>query len=353
MTSIVQKSAVGMLAAMTGLAVALSLAAGCKPAPQPAAEPQDVDLTRTAGVFSEPANPSSIVVVVDGKNITRGEVDAEVAKMTGRMGNRVPPERLAQLREQISQQATENLVIRTLLLDAVTKENISVSDQEIDTALAELTNSLPAGMTLQTIMEQTGLSTEEFRKNLSLDLSVNKLITNHTGEVTEPTAEEVSAFYEENKARFDMPESVSARHILVEVKADDTEADKAAKKAKAEEIRKELVGGADFAALAAEKSDCPSKAQGGNLGTFARGQMVPAFEEAAFSLQTNEISQVVETQFGYHIIEVLKHDQPKTMGLDDVKERIGRILKSQKRQQAVQNFIETLKAKASITYPES
>jgi len=104
-----------------------------------------------------------------------------------------------------------------------------------------------------------------------------------------------------------VPESVEARHILIAVKPDDDKAAKALKMKKAEKIRDQLVEkkGENFEVIAAEVSDCPSKSKGGMLGVFGRGQTVPAFEEAAFSQKVGEIGPVVETSFGYHVIEVL------------------------------------------------
>ena len=111
-----------------------------------------------------------------------------------------------------------------------------------------------------------------------------------------------------------MPEQVRASHILISTKPIDPNADpnqaKAQAKDKAEELLKKVKDGADFAALAKENSDCPSNAQGGDLGLFPRGQMVKPFEDAAFALKVGEISDLVETQFGYHIIKVTEHQDP-------------------------------------------
>jgi peptidyl-prolyl cis-trans isomerase C len=147
-----------------------------------------------------------------------------------------------------------------------------------------------------------------------------------------------------------MPESVHVRHILVAKAAGDDDKIKANKKEKAESLRKELLAGADFAELAKKNSDCPSKNSGGDLGTFSRGDMVKPFENAAFAQEKNAIGPVVETDFGYHIIQVLDRIAPKTMSLDDAgKAKISAYLQQQKQQEAFENLVKRLRAKANVT----
>ena len=118
------------------------------------------------------------------------------------------------------------------------------------------------------------------------------------------------------------------------------------KKTKAEELRKQLVAGADFAELAKKNSDCPSKESGGDLGTFTRGQMVKPFEDAAFSQEKNAIGPVVETDFGFHIIQVLEHLSPQIAKLDgEIKKQIQAFLERQKQQGAFDALVEETKSR--------
>jgi peptidyl-prolyl cis-trans isomerase C len=114
-------------------------------------------------------------------------------------------------------------------------------------------------------------------------------------------------------------------------------------------LRKQLQDGGDFADLAAKNSDCPSKTSGGDLGSFPRGQMVKPFEDAAFSQKVNAIGPVVETDFGYHIIQVLAHNEAKVITLDKkIRDEIGNFLQQQKRQDAFKEMLNKLRAKATI-----
>jgi len=142
---------------------------------------------------------------------------------------------------------------------------------------------------------------------------------------------------------------VHARHILVSKNPGDDDKTKTGKKAKAEMLRKQLLQGVDFADLAAKNSDCPSKSSGGDLGTFSRGQMVKPFEDAAFNQKVKVIGPVVETDFGYHIIQVMEHNDAKIIGFDNkIKGEIASFLQQQKRQDIFAEILKKLRAKATI-----
>jgi peptidyl-prolyl cis-trans isomerase C len=151
---------------------------------------------------------------------------------------------------------------------------------------------------------------------------------------------------------FEVPETVHARHVLIKSDEKDDQKTKDAKKAKAEDLQKKLTAGADFATIAKESSDCPSKAEGGELEPFQKGQTVKPFEDAALSQQINAIGPVVETQFGYHIIQVLERSQPKTKSLPEVRNAIANDLQQKKLQEAAAKYVAELESKAHIVYAE-
>lgn len=322
-------------------------------APAPAAE---VDLSQASEIFnampaaSKPViDPETVVATVNGEEIKQAEVNAEVAKAAARMRGRVPPERMAQMQERLAEQALDAMITRRLLLKAIADEKVDVSDEDYADAMEKITASLPPGTTIEDIYTRSNVTAEEFKKDLSIDLRINKLLETHTESIPEPGEEILKSYYEDNKAQFEQPESVQASHILLAFDAADTDATKAEKKAKIEELRKKIVDGEDFAKCATDNSDCPSKARGGDLGTFQRGQMVPEFEKAAFSQKPGEVGEVVETQFGYHIIKVSEHLEPKTIPFDEVKEKLGKYLRTQDRRKAAEDYIEELKSKSEVT----
>ena len=179
-----------------------------------------------------------------------------------------------------------------------------------------------------------GLSMEDLRSAYKKQLMIATFLNETVLKDITVSDEEAEEYYNENIEMFAGAEGeIRARHILVETEEE------------AEELLKELEEGADFAELAKEKSTCPSSEQGGDLGSFGKGQMVPKFEEAAFSLEVDEISGVVQTDFGYHII---KRESQET-SFEDVKEDIRIKLLSEKQQEAVMDYVKELKENTPIS----
>jgi peptidyl-prolyl cis-trans isomerase C len=325
-------------------------------APAPVGGVNPADVGRDMPVVAQPVpaqrDPAQVVAEVDGVKLTEGEIALQIERWKASMGSRIPPEQLPQVIEQARRQIMEQFVVKTLLTQAANKASITVDEKDIDEALTEIKGRLPEGLTFEEILKRENISLVDLRSNLVAEIRIKKLVESRTGKQVEPTEEEIKAFYESKKESFQQPESVHARHILIKNELNDDEAARAANKAKAEGIREKLVKGSDFAELARTESECPSSERGGDLGTFPRGQMVPAFEEAAFSQTTNAIGPVVETVFGCHIIQVLDRTSPSSQGLDQVREKIVTFLKRQKDQEGFWKYIEELKAKAKITLPE-
>ena len=312
--------------------------------------------TESAELFTEPLqeakDPSEVLATVNETTITRGELDKEIDTMLTRMQGRVPPERIGQMRAQLEEKMLGNLVNRRVLLDKVAADKIEVSEDEFNTAIEDLKKNLPPDITMEQMLERSGTTEAEFRENFGIELKIRKLIEGQNGEKLEATEEEAKAFYDENPDQFNKPESATASHILISVEEGASDEDKAAKRAELESIRTKIVEGADFAEMAKEHSSCPSKAQGGDLGEFGRGRMVPEFEQAAFSQEINAVGDIVETQFGYHIIKVTKRDQGGATPFEEVKEQLTRYLTAQKQQKAAREYIDELVKNAKITYPD-
>jgi peptidyl-prolyl cis-trans isomerase C len=154
------------------------------------------------------------------------------------------------------------------------------------------------------------------------------------------TDEEIENFYNSNIEQMGTPIEVHARHILITPESTSL-ADHQAAKAEADSILAEIRDGADFVVLAKTRSQGPSAPRGGDLGYFGPGQMVPPFERAAFALQPGEISEVVQTQFGYHVIRVEDRRGGETVALEEATDQIRSYLG----QQALQNAVEVLVTK--------
>ncbi|HEY3884785.1 MAG TPA: peptidylprolyl isomerase, partial [Vicinamibacterales bacterium] len=219
---------------------------------------------------------------------------------------------------------------------------------EINAKMQELRGQFPNEDAFQKALKDRGMTEASLRHDASVDLSVNKLMDTEVATMGAPTDPEIKDFYDKNPDKFKQDEQVRASHILIRV---DPNADAATKKkahAAIESLLKQARAGADFAKLAREHSQDGSAQQGGDLNYFSRGQMVPQFDQVAFSLKPGQISDVVTTQFGYHIIKVTDHKPARTVPLEEAKPQITQFLTEQKKQQHADTFIEGLKKKSKI-----
>jgi len=292
----------------------------------------------------KPAFPSvGPVAKVNGKTVKAEDV-LEIFKI---MSKGVPPQVLKMHSENLKKRILTKTIESMILLEEADKRKISVNEDEINSEFEDLKKDEKFAATLK----QSGRSPEEFRKEIKKSLVFQKLFANELSVDLKVKDDEVAKFYSENKKRFEVPKRAKASHILIKV---DEKADpkaKAASKKKIEGILATLNKGEDFAKLAKENSQCPSSARGGQLGEFLPGQMVPAFEKAAFELEPGKVSGVVKTRFGFHIIKLHEKHEAGQLGLNEVKLRIKKQLVSKKLDpQKVQTFVSGLKQKAKVEF---
>ncbi|MCF7818769.1 MAG: peptidylprolyl isomerase, partial [Kiritimatiellales bacterium] len=227
--------------------------------------------------------------------------------------------------------------------------NVEVTTNDLAKAMDEIRASVPEGQDLDSALAQAGTTLEKLTENVKEQLATRKFLEAKTEGVAPATEEEAKEFYDSNPDRFKKPENVSASHILIKFDENDTDETKAAKKAQLAKIRTDIIAGTNtFEEAAQEFSGCPSSAQGGALGTFGKGQMVPEFEVAAFSQEKGEVGDIVETQFGYHIIKVTDHQEESVVSFDEAKDSIIAYLTGQKKQKVVSDYIKSLRDSATI-----
>ncbi len=298
-----------------------------------------------------PVPPETVIVTVNGQEITQGEIDKEIARMV--FGGRpVPPAQMAMVRSRFGPQAEKMMIERKLLEDAIEKETLEVSAEELAARWKEIETRLPEGVTRAQVLERNGLTQEAADVEITRAIKMEKLLNKHAP--TEPISDEkAKEHYDSNLARFKTPAKVRARHILLKVDKGATDEEKASVKKKMEEIKAELAkeGGKDFAALALEHSGCPSKAKGGDLGFFGKGQMVPEFDKLAFTLEKDVVSEPFLTDFGWHIMEVQEKTEARTKPFEEVKEQVKKQLGQGDLQKAQTAYLDTLRASAKIERP--
>lgn len=314
-------------------------AAAAPAAPEPATGP-------VAPGFSP---PPGIVAEVDGAQLTEAKLEQDYRRMRAMVKQNLPEDKFKEEEPKIKARLVKDFIVVTMLNNETKKRNIKASDKEIDTEINKLKASLKPGVTIEDQLKKNNVTSKQLRQDTAFGIRVSKLVKQYGGAGLKPKDKDIKAFYNQNKEKFNLPERVHARHILIAVAKTDDDKAKAEKKARADDVRAKLVGGADFAQLANLYSDCPSKKFGGDLGTFPRGQMVRAFEDAAFSQGVKEIGLVVQTDFGYHIIQVLEKSPPGVKPLDaEARKLISEHLERQNQINAYKNLLEDLRKRANI-----
>jgi peptidyl-prolyl cis-trans isomerase C len=327
------------------------------PAPAPAAPP-----AAAPGAAPEAAAPAApaisetdVVLTVDGTEITVADVRELFTGRYGRQFEQMPPEQRAMIEPQIQQMVMNELIQKTLLSNAAEKEGMKATDEEVETSMKEIAASIPEGASLEEFAASAGVSLDRIRKQITEDTKIRKLYEKVTADVAAPAEADVKKYFDEHPEEFEQKASVDAAHILISTQGITEPAQLAAKEKAAKELREELVAkkGENFAEMAGAHSDCPSKAQGGDLGEFEKGQMVPEFETAAFAQEVGAIGETVKTQFGYHIIKVNGKKEAKTLAYADVQEELTERLTQEGKSAKMGNYVEELRKGAKIEQPNA
>lgn len=314
-------------------------------APEPAGGSAD---RAAPGAAEAPASGNAVLATVDGDPITAADADRYVARTMGPNFKTLSPEQLKEIRVSLRDQIVDRLVEERLLIHAAAGPEYAVDPADVEAAYQRaLRAAVPEGNDATTELAAQLTSAAALRREVENGLRVGRMIDLRYG-IEPASEEEIESFYEENRTSFRDPETVEARHILVAFAQGDDEAARKAKRARAEALRQELLNGADFAELARQSSDGPSAAHGGDLGRFGRGQMVPPFEEAAFALEPGQISEVVETRFGYHVLQVTAHHPPRQRTLDEMRAGIAARLLEDRRVRARSELLGELRAQADV-----
>lgn len=335
---------------------------GCEEEETAAATTEQVDLSQTEDLFSQPiqpnpltTDPSTVIVRVNGEDVTRGEIlEAMNATLQQLAGRGVPPQQLQQMQAQLYNNVQEQLITKKLMDAAIAAANVVVADADVEAELKKIyenfnLQSNTEGQTLESTLEAQGASIEELSANIKEQLATQKFLEGKTADIADATEADAKEFYDSNPERFTKPEGVSASHILIKFEEADTDETKAEKKAQLVKIRTDIIAETTtFEDAAKTHSGCPSSAQGGSLGTFGKGQMVPEFEVAAFTQEKDEIGDVVETSFGYHIIKVTDRQEEGVVEFEESKEQITTFLSGQKKQEVISAFIKSLRDSATI-----
>ena len=307
---------------------------------------------------SSKKNNSDIVAKVNENNITIEDFKVTLAlnkiDLESKYGSTVwetEVENGVKFKDTFKNRVLKGMIDVEAVCEEAKKDGLTPSEEEIDKAFDELNKNLYANENYNKILEDLKISDTCIKSQVEKTLTIQKYTENFDKNL-KISDEEMKKYYEEHKADY-YKDEVKASHILISTVDDNgkelSEAKKKEAKKKAEEVLKKAKSGEEFSELAKEYSDDPgSAANGGDLGYFTKGQMVQPFEEAAFSLKSGEISGLVESEYGYHIIKV--YDKiDKQLTFDEVKDEIKKTLTEDKYMES----IEAITKKAKVEKNES
>ncbi|MFZ4394858.1 MAG: peptidylprolyl isomerase [Kiritimatiellia bacterium] len=287
-------------------------------------------------------------IVINGQPLPPEAIEFELGRLVKFYCQHMPEEQVRAQLPALRAHAVEQAIGAKLLFDEAARLKPEVPDGEVDERLAEMKKQGGGAKKFEALLQQQGMSVETLREQIRAGRRVDKLVEQVVALVPEPTEDEMRAHFTGHQDEYVRPERAQTQHILVRPAGED-EVSRTAALEKIKAIRERVQTGGSFADEAAAHSECPSgRESGGSLGWFGRGMMVPAFDEAAFRMKVGELSEIVETQFGYHIIQKTGHEQETATTFEEVQESIRDFLRHAARGAALSAHVDGLKAKAKI-----
>lgn len=286
-----------------------------------------------------PFKATGPVAVVNGTEITADKFNEIVEKRFGNSRRPVPK----QIATKMKTQMLESMIDKHLIEKKLEESDVEASDEEIQKEYKKFRENFPTDSKYQKFLDKTGTTDKEMKGNIGKDVRLRKILAEKKD--IEVAEKEAKKHFENNKSEFSQPEQVKASHILIKT---DKKSEKEAKKKAKEVLKKAQKEGTDFAKLAKEHSEGPSKRKGGDLGYFTKEKMADAFAEKAFSMKDGEIAGPVKTKFGFHIIKRTGYKEAEDKSFEDVKSEIMDKLEREKSSEAIKEYTKELREKAEI-----
>jgi foldase protein PrsA len=276
---------------------------------------------------------------VNGEEISKAELEAQVDRLMEQSPEMFEgadgESRLLDFKRQL----LDNMINNVLIRQAAEERGITVTDEEIETQITDLKAGFPTEEEFNTALTDANLTLDDLKQQLRDQLATQRLMEELVGD-SEVTDEEIAEYYETNKTQYEEQAAVKASHILFDPED----------KATAEQVLTEVNNGGDFAELAKEHSKDPgSAAQGGELGWSDPARpFVPEFQDALDALAVGEVSDLVETEYGWHIIKVDESREQRTKPLEEVRDQIEAAILQERNTAAYTEFLAEVRETAEI-----
>jgi len=306
----------------------------------------------TSGVPRRPSMDYNKVIsaTVNGKVIDQKMIDHQIRQYTVQMKTKMPEQQFKMIEPMMRRKSVDSLINRTLLLQEADRAGIKITPEEQEAKFVSVRVTYPGEEEFQKHLKKLGITEEELKKELEVQLRAQKILDRDIGDKIKVTDEELEEYRKQNPEQFQKTNRLKVGEIWIKVLRDDSDEERAAKREKAEMILKALDEGADFGELAEEHSAGISKDNRGVLGIIDPGGIDPPLEKAVYALELGQHSRVVETESGYHIMKAFEKMEPITIDFEEVKEGFRTLLRAGKERGVMKAYYDELREKATITY---
>lgn len=286
------------------------------------------------------------VAKVNGVVIIQREIDEAVAVLLPRASyhRNVTPEKIRELEKK----ALENLIQEELFYRAGLKKGYKVEKDAVNNRLAEIVKKYPSKKAYREALKKYGLTEKDVKKKLDHIMLAELFLKEEVYKKAELKDTELLAYYQKNREKFQKPEAMRLSHILIKVPPEAKKEDKAKLKQKAEDLLARLKKGEDFQRLAWDNSDDPSRVKGGDLGIVHRGRLESDVEKPAFALKPGELSVVVTSLYGHHILKAGEKFPPQQLPFPEVKEKLKKELEQKEVEKRLADLLMSLRGNANI-----
>jgi peptidyl-prolyl cis-trans isomerase C len=254
--------------------------------------------------------------------------------------------------EEVLNRTVSRAVDSFLLVQEAKERGIAPNETRIDEKLSGMADRAGGRAALEAELIKSGITFDQLRSSVVQADLVQTLVETEIVPGIQVTEEDVEAFYAANPELFTSPDKIHSRHILFMAEAGATESQRETARRRAEAARTRALAGEDFASLAAELSEGPTAKVGGDLGFTTRGQMLEAFDDAVWALEPGEISEVVESRIGYHVIKVEEIVPGSTVALDEAQPLITDLIRQRRTAAAIEEFMAGLREGVEIRDPQ-
>ena len=297
------------------------------------------------------AEGAKVVVTVNGVQLTEADLNQEVqtiVPMESSFHGGVSPEKMKVIRSK----AMDTLVEKELKYQDALSRGLNLGEGGLDAEIEKIKVRFKGKGDIEKLIVDGGFSPTSFKRFVERKILADKVTAEVVDKNVHISDDMVTAYYAVNKSRYMKPREFRTSHILVKVEPSLPDDEKAKLKGRAESLLKRIKDGAGFAELAEKESDDLTSIKGGDLGFFHEGQTQPEFEDAVKTLKVGEVSTVVETLFGFHIIKLTDKKEPRQLPLDELKDKIRGQLTENEKERLYNVWVGGLKAKAKIVYHE-